>query len=277
MSAHGFFKGFRLLLAATLLVAGLTLPAFAADAGPKPLPKGNQVEQALGKFFPQVMPELLQIVPTPIDGMYEVQTRKGLIYFFPKQGYVIAGQLMNSEGRNLTRESIDRQMQEKLANLPLDEALKIGNGKNKVIEFTDPDCPFCRQGAKFWKDRKDVTRYIFLFPLKNHPNAEQKARFILSSKDPAKTYEEVMSGKYDKTPLPEFKDNGWLDKQVVQGQDMGIRSTPSYWVNGTFVSGANTERIKQLLGDSQPQPAAQAAKPEPKEAQKYSRPDEKSK
>ena len=29
--------------------------------------------------------------------------------------------------------------------LNLDKALKIGTGKTTIIEFTDPDCPYCRQ------------------------------------------------------------------------------------------------------------------------------------
>ena len=92
-----------------------------------------------------------------------------------------------------------------------------------------------------------MTRYIFLFPLSNHPHAAEKARFILSSADPAKTYEEVMAGKYDQGPLPPFKDNGRAAEQKAIGDKLGIGSTPMYFVNGQVVSGANIGLLNTLL------------------------------
>lgn len=84
------------------------------------------------------------------------------------------------------------------ADFPIEKAVKIGNGKNIIIEVTDPDCPFCRKASDFFAKRNDVTRYIFFLSLtKLHPNAEKKSRFILSSKDQTQAHKDVMSGKYD--------------------------------------------------------------------------------
>jgi len=92
-----------------------------------------------------------------------------------------------------------------------------------------------------------VTRYIFFLPLKMHPDAEQKARYILSANDPALAYEEVMSGRYDEGPIPPFKDNGVMASHMEATEMLGLTGTPNYWINGTFVAGANINAIEQLL------------------------------
>ena len=243
------------LLAAFFLLVS-TLPAQAADA---PDLKNGPVGKALVQDFPQLGQEVEEINPTQVPGLYEVVARKGILYFFPDQGYILVGELYDKTGASLTRQSYNKRLQDKLASLPLDEAIKIGSGKNVVIEFTDPECPYCRRGAAYFANRTDVTRYVFLFPLSIHPHALEKAKFILSSADPAKTYEEVMAGKYDQGPLPEFKDNGRIAKQISIGEKLGINSTPIYFINGQVVSGANTELLNKLLSPAtDEQPATQA-------------------
>ena len=239
-------------LSALLLCLGLALSAMAA--GPTAPLKDGPIGAALARDYPQIGTEVITINPTPLPDLYEVHSRKGLLYYFPEQGYIFVGELYDKTGKSLTRETQERLMQEKLASLPLDKALKIGSGPQTVIEFTDPDCPYCRRGAAYFANRTDVTRYIYFFPLAMHKNAAAKSRFVLSAADPAKAYEEVMTGKYDQGPLPPFKDNGLGDEQKTIGDKFGISSTPIYFVNGQTVRGANAELLDKLLGPS-PAPA----------------------
>jgi len=205
------------------------------------------VEQALQMSYPNI--PLEQVNPTPIEGMYEVVTKKEeILYFFPRTGHIMAGELWSNQGINLTRESKARRMTDKLALLPLDKAIKIGDGPNQVIEVSDPDCPFCRDGSAFFSARDDVTRYVFLFPLDRiHPQAEAKSKFILSAEDQEDAYEAVFSGEYDDQPLPEFKDNGLLDEHREIANSIGINSTPRYWINGKYISGTNLKKFEEIL------------------------------
>jgi len=82
----------------------------------------------------------------------------------PKDDVIIYGPLISKDGVNITRESSIKKMAQKMASLPLDSALKIGNGKTTVVEFIDPNCHFCRESYKFFTQHKDVTIYAFLFP-----------------------------------------------------------------------------------------------------------------
>lgn len=207
----------------------------------------NGVATSLRLYYPNI--PLKQVEPTPVEGVYAIITQKDeVLYFAPRSGHIFTGELWSSDGHNLTRETQNRLMEAKAALFPLDKALKIGNGPNQVIEVSDPDCPFCREGSVFFAGRTDVTRYIFLFPLsKIHPHSEAKARYILSAKDPAEAYEEVFSGDLDKKPLPKFKDNGRLDEQIRIAKNIGINSTPRYWINGHYVYGVNLKEFEKLL------------------------------
>lgn len=207
----------------------------------------KSVASALGMSFPSI--PLQQVQTTPVDGVYEIVTQKNeILYFAPRSGHIFAGELWNNQGQNLTRESKARMMTDKLAQLPLDQAIKIGEGPNVVVEVSDPDCPFCRDGSAFFSARDDVTRYVFLYPLDRlHPQAEAKSRFILSAEDQQAAYEDVFSGDYDKQPLPAFEDNGLLDAHREIARKIGINSTPQYWINGQYISGTNLKKFAELL------------------------------
>lgn len=224
----------------------LFLPAL-ASADSEQQTQMNAVASSLKMAFPNI--PLKQLGPTPIDGVYEIITEKDeILYFAPRTGHLLVGELWSNLGQNLTRESHSKLMTEKLEFLPLDKALKIGAGPNQVIEVSDPDCPFCRDGSEFFSARDDVTRYIFLYPLDRlHPQADAKSRYILSAEDPEAAYEEVFSGAYDKQPLPEYTDNGQLDIHRQVAEKIGINSTPRYWINGKFVSGSNLKEFENLL------------------------------
>ena len=70
--------------------------------------------------------------------------------------------------------------------LDLDKAVKVGSGHTMVIEFTDPDCPFCRKAEAYFRNKPGVTRYIFFIPLSSHPASKGKVQYILSAKDKAR-------------------------------------------------------------------------------------------
>jgi len=234
----------RFVLFLTLIIFSMPLLACAVSPQQEDY---TSVANALRMSFPSI--PLKEVNATPVAGIYEVVTvKEEILYFAPASGHIFAGELWNNKGQNLTRESKARMMTDKLPMLPLDKAIKIGDGPNQVVEISDPDCPFCREGSSFFSAREDVTRYIFLFPLDRlHPQAEAKSKYILSAEDQEEAYEDVYSGEYDDQPLPAFEDNGLLDEHRRLGREMGITGTPKYWINGKFVSGTNLQKFEQLL------------------------------
>ncbi len=193
------------------------------------------------------------VVKTPIEGIYEIVANQGsvIFYYAPKSELIIFGEIFDKYKKSLTQEKRDQLQTQKLADIPLDKAIKIGTGKNKVVEFSDPDCPYCRQAAEYFKN-KDVTKYVYLIPIPQlHPKAEEKAKYILAAADKAKAYDEVMSGAKDKDDLSQqtisSEVNELFQAQQNVGKAIGVTGTPVFWINGKYVPGANLKMFDTLL------------------------------
>lgn len=206
------------------------------------------MEENFKKLFPNIPVE--SIMPTEIKGVYEVVSQNQIGYFAPEPGYLILGEIIDRNGTNITVKRRNENIASKSKDLPLDKALKIGNGKNIILEFTDPDCPYCRKASSFLSQKTDVTRYVFFLPLPMHKDAENKIKYIFCSNDKAKAYEEAMQGKLDSQKYeickkPEIDDLVRIHKDA--SKKMGINSTPFFIVNGKSISGANTPEIDKAL------------------------------
>ncbi len=189
-----------------------------------------------------------------VEGLYEVVSGPNVIYYDPRSGARLVGEMFTKEGRNLTALSRDKATaQAVLKELPLDRAIKIGNGKNTVIMFTDPDCPFCRKIEEYFRDKNDITRYVYLLPLKQlHPKSMEKSKIIMCSKDKAKAFLEAMGGSLDTgelKPCTDEKATAILSDNISLAGKLGIQGTPYLIVNGVTVRGADTKRIDELLAD----------------------------
>lgn len=229
------------------LVALLVISTAAtATAAPK---KAEPPQEVLRKLYPKL--KFSNVSKTEIDGLYEVSTEGRIVYFHPATGYIIVGDMVNNEGRNLTQERIAAERLKLLTRDDLKKAIKVGSGRNTVIEVTDPDCPFCRKMHAYWESRKDVTRYIFFKPLDIHPDAVKKATYVLAAADTEKALFEVYSGQLDANREvldKKYDDKGRLQAQRAVADKLEVNSTPSFWVNGKFVSGANVPLIEKYIG-----------------------------
>lgn len=224
------------------------MPAAAKEPVKNPDKNLEKVAEAIKKLNSAV--PIDSVSETDIPGLYEVVSDGNIFYFHLKTNSLFLGEIVRNN-KSLTAERRDGFLSLLAQSLPLEKALKVGNGKNTVVEFTDPDCPFCRKAHSFLSGRTDVTRYVFLFPLPIHKDAPKKSRAILCAADPAKAFGESLSGKMDaEFALPEgceAKANPLLEEHLRWGKKMGVRGTPAFWINGVGVVGADIERIKALL------------------------------
>lgn len=135
------------------------------------------------------------------------------------------------------------------SDLDLDKAVKVGTGKIMVIEFTDPDCPFCRKAEAYFQKRSDVTRYIFFMPLAKHPASKSKVQYILSASDKAKAMREVTSDDFDTKKLSQITAKGKkLQKEHEEiARANKITSTPTFVIYGRIVEGFDLKKLEPLL------------------------------
>lgn len=211
-------------------------------------------EDAFQKAFPQITVE--SIVPSDIKGLYEVVSGTNIYYYYQEKDYLFFGDIIQKDLKNLTREKraeLERKhgiLAVKLAkSLPLDKAVKIGNGKKVVIEFTDPDCSFCRKASNYLATRTDLTRYIFFTVLANHPTAINKIHYILNAENKLQAYEEMMSGKDIPTPPPAVNESvkALAQEHMALAKKVGVQATPTFFISGNMVTGADINKIEQLL------------------------------
>jgi thiol:disulfide interchange protein DsbC len=207
----------------------------------------NAEKENLMKSFPNLRVDGFR--EAPLKGLYEITAGEQVFYFSP-EGYLFFGEIWTKGGKNLTAEQREKIAAERIKNLPLDKALKIGAGPKKVIEFTDPDCPYCRKVDAFLAKRTDVTRYIYFVPLRTiHPDAEKKARYILSHPNREQAFHEVFAGTLDGKPVPvaDGVQQTQLAEMEIIAAGLGVRGTPALWIEGAPVNGADLQRISGLL------------------------------
>lgn len=223
----------------------------------------SDVKKQLATTFPNMSVE--EVNQTGISGVYEVNTGANIFYYAPESGRLLFGEMWDVKGKNLTAEQKPKieafkrkrakELFDDLLKNNVDKAVKIGSGKHVVIEFTDPDCPYCRKMDAYWKTRDDVTRYAFLTPLDMHPEAPAKAKYILAANDKTAAFEEVYSGMFDSSPVPAVKGDASAALEFHRGISIksGIKGAPAYFVDGVFVSGANVGAVEKVIGSKEVQ------------------------
>ncbi|HNS14628.1 MAG TPA: DsbC family protein [Syntrophorhabdaceae bacterium] len=215
------------------------------------LVSAETVEDGFKKMFPRHRFDLIR--KSEIKGAYEVIKGTDIGLFFPEPGYLIIGDfaMIDRDGKNVAEKKRNEFFLAKTRTLPLDKALKIGSGKNTVIEITDPDCPYCRRAAAFFEKRSDVTKYVFFLPLPYNKDAENKIKYIFCAGDKAKAYYEAMQGKLDNRKYEACSRQDAVDllqthKDITT--KLGISGTPSFIINNsTVVVGADLQKIEGAL------------------------------
>lgn len=208
-------------------------------------------EESLQKYFPEIKYDRLSA--GPIKGVSEVIVGNEILYYLPDEGAILMGDIISRDRKNLTRQRKEDLLAQKVKDIPLDRAIRIGKGSHVVIEFTDPNCPYCRKASKYLAEKSDLTRYIFFFPLSQQ--SEAKIRYVLCAPDQGKAYEEVMTGEKDDGKFEECKNLEINQLQKIQreiGERLGIKGTPFFIIDGRVVAGADITRMETLLNIKKP-------------------------
>lgn len=176
---------------------------------------------------------------TPYLGLYEVVVGGELFYTDDKVSYLFFGHVIDPKTKqSLTSERLQQIKEARridVGSLPLQHAIKAvkGNGKRKLIVFSDPNCPFCKRLEKELANVTDVTVYTLLYPVLN--GSMPTATAIWCSPDRLKAWEDFMlksvapTGKNCATPI---------DVILEAGKENDISGTPTLiFANGSVTSG----------------------------------------
>ena len=222
--------------------------------------ENKEVQQILAKLNSSDA-KVLGIKMSPVRGLWEVSVedkgKRGVLYVGFSKKYVMPGPIFEVEtASNKTQESLT-QMNEpapqyvEVSRIPLDDALIVGekSAHNKVIVFTDPDCPFCgklhAELKKVVSENKDIVFYLKLMPLSFHPDAYWKSQSILCAKSLR-----MLEDNFEKKaiPKPDCKTKV-MDETIKLAGELGITGTPTMIMpDGLVVVGArDAAKIKELV------------------------------
>jgi thiol:disulfide interchange protein DsbC len=176
---------------------------------------------------------------TPYLGLYEVVVGGELFYTDEKASYLFFGHVIDPQTKqSLTSERLQQIKDARrisMDTLPLDHAIKAvkGNGKRKLVVFSDPNCPYCKRLEKELVNVTDVTIYTLLYPVLN--GSLPTATSIWCSPNRLKAWDDFMlkgvapAGKNCDTPI----------ETILQaGRKNGINGTPTLiFPDGSVIPG----------------------------------------
>lgn len=232
-------------LAAVVLVSVSGISA-AADKDPT-----AAIKETLKSRFKDA--EIIDVKPSPVPGLYEVFMGDMIVYSNANGDYVFVGNLMDTRTKeNLTADRVNERNAVAFDTLPLGQAIKVvkGNGKRRMVVFSDPDCPYCKQLERTIAGLNDVTVYNLLYPITSlHPDAANKSHAIWCAKDRVSSWtswmREQQAPKAVSTPC---KDDPVASLQAL-GRKLRVSSTPTMlFPSGKRVSGAlPADELEPLL------------------------------
>ena len=236
----------------TMAALAALVMAAASGAALAQAPKG-----AAGATEEQIrarMQELLGNRPDSVTrtsyGLYEVVVGTEVYYTDQNTSYVLIGRLIDTKTRqDITQARRDELMKVDYAKLPLDQAvrLRIGKGTRQFVTFEDPNCPYCRKLHTDLQAMKDVTVYVFLYPILS-PDSFEKAKNIWCAKDRAAAWNAAMiDGKAPPVAAADCKHP--LQQNLQLGQRLGVNGTPTLiFQDGSRMPGASSaDEIEKRL------------------------------
>lgn len=236
MNIKNLFTSFMYMWLILLSFASLT-PAQAGE---------NEIRLMLQSKFPN-KGNIEHIVKTPYSGLYEILMGGQLIYSDEQGEYLFDGSVIEVKSRsNLTEQRHSQLIAIDFDKLPLDLAVKKvkGNGKRKLVLFTDPNCEYCKRLEKELTKVSDITLYLFLYPI--FPGSDEIVRNVHCANDPVKAWDDWMLNGIAPASA---SCKTFTEKVVALGKKLRITTTPNLILaNGMRAPGyASVEELEGYL------------------------------
>lgn len=218
------------------------------------LAQDANLKKILSERLPS-LPKIEEISKTPMPGVFEIRVQGNEIFYADAKGdFLIQGALIDTkQKRNLTEERTEKLSAVPFDSLPLKFAITQvrGNGKRKLVVFSDPNCGYCKRFERDLQKIDNVTLYHLMYPVLGE-DSRLKSRNIACAKDRAKTWNDWMLQGI--TPPTVSCDNHNIDAIVEFGRKNRINGTPTMFVaDGTRVPGAiDSTQIEALLNAVKP-------------------------
>jgi len=189
--------------------------------------------------------------PSPVDGLFEINIGGRVVYFHPDAEVLIFGEIFSKDGRSLTAESQALTTARLIDDLPLEQAVIVGPEDGvPIVEFTDPDCPYCREYHNYVSGVGQSVKRIIFFETRIHPSARPKAIHVLCATDQEAAFMDVYSRDIPPNELNTCDDGEALaDAHLTISKSAGVDATPTLFLGRTSVRGFRRDAIAQYIAE----------------------------
>ncbi len=227
----------------------LTLAA-AACLAPAAMAQEAVIRKTIAERLPD-FPKIDEVRKTPIAGIWELRIGQEVVYTDDGGQHIIQGSIIETKTRtNLTEERLDKLAAIDFASLPLKDAItwKQGSGARKLVVFEDPNCGYCKRFENDLAQVKDVTVYVFLYPILG-PDSTDKSRNIWCAKDRAATWQAWMRNNAVPPKAMGECDVAAVQRNLELGRKHRVNGTPAIvFEDGKRIPGAiGSEAIEKQL------------------------------
>lgn len=190
--------------------------------------------------------------PAPVKGaIYQAIAGGRILYYAPASEHILFATVYDKNGVNVTALAQEASTRKRLQTIDPAQALVIGPADApSVIEFTDPDCPYCRALDKFWAAKaaegKPVRRLIY-FVSGIHPDAAAKAEHILCSPDRETAFRAIYAGAAPKVLEKCAEGAAKVKADAETVIKLGIGGTPTLIADGKLISGFQQAELEAFL------------------------------
>ena len=247
MSLSFLTRPLRAMALSALLAACSTGSALAQAE--LPAAQLNALKQKLSQRMPQ-LPPIEGARTTSMAGLIELRAGGHIFYIDAAGDHLIDGQLIDVRNqRNLTEARLDEINQVDFDTLPLRDAVvwKNGNGKRRMVVFSDPNCGYCKRLERDIQKLKDVTVYTIMIGILGD-DSRAKADQIWCSKDRTQTW---LNWMLDGVPPPRAlgQCGSPLQRNMALAQKLRVNGTPAIiFEDGSRVPGAaSLQTLEQRL------------------------------
>ncbi|MFY8350126.1 bifunctional protein-disulfide isomerase/oxidoreductase DsbC [Pseudoalteromonas sp. SSM20] len=239
----------KLAIAAALLSAAFNISANGVAAA-----SVDPIETKIIAEFEKIGLKASGVAETPVKGLYEVLTNRGVLYSTADGKYLLQGTLLDLENKeNLTEVALGNLRKEGVKQFA--DSMIVYPAKNekyKVTIFTDITCGYCRKLHRELEDYLDagITVQYLAYPRAGIPSKGfDDLQDIWCAKDAAKALTDAKAGE-DVVDVAAC--NAPVKEQFEMGQSFGITGTPAIILeDGTLIPGYQpAAQLKQILESS---------------------------
>lgn len=189
----------------------------------------------------------VEVGESNIKGLVEIYVQGKLMYFDIDSQLLFIGEIYDQNGVSLTKATLKQKALDNLSNLPkVHLVLNGGKGFKKVVEFTDPDCPYCRRANQFFAEKDNaVERHVF-FDTRIHPSAKNKVIHILCAQDKEKAFNDVYTNQLTKYDYCE-EGAAQAEQHQQASIEMSVSGTPTFFVGDNLVRGFDRQKLADYL------------------------------